>query len=179
MAISKERRNEVKESYVELLKQSRAVILTEFNELQVKKMEALRAEIIKVDGRFHVTKNTLLGLALEETGKPVPGDLLKGPTAAGFVLGEVPSVAKAFVDFAKGEDGFSIKGGILQEKVISASDVEALATLPSLDQLRAQIIGLINGPSQGVVSALANGVRQVINVVDAYAKLEESVEAAA
>jgi len=174
LAISKARRSELKDSYVELLTQSNAVILTEFSQLQVKKMEALRDEIIKIDGRFHVTKNTLLGLALEETGKPVPSDMLKGPTAAGFALGEVPTIAKAFVDYAKAEASFSIKGGILDQRILSAADVEALATLPSLDVLRAQLIGMISSPSRGIVSALANGVRQVINVVDAYAKSEDS-----
>lgn len=176
MAISKARRSELKESYVELIGQSKAVILTEFNQLQVKKMEALRDDIIKIDGRFHVTKNTLLGLALEETGRPVPGNLLKGPTAAGFALGEVPAIAKAFVDYAKAEEGFSIKGGILDQRILSTADVEALASLPPLEVLRAQLIGMISSPSRGIVSALANGVRQVINVVDAYAKSEDSVD---
>jgi large subunit ribosomal protein L10 len=177
LAISKERRQEVKAVYVDLLNQSNAIILTEFSELSVQKMEQLRDEVLKADGRFHVTKNSLLGIALEETGQPVPEALLQGPTATGFVFGAVTSVAKTFVDYAKAEEKFSIKGGILDKHILSAADVEALASLPSLDQLRAQIIGLINGPSQGIVSALANGVRQVINVVDAYAKQEESVEA--
>jgi large subunit ribosomal protein L10 len=88
----------------------------------------------------------------------------------GFALGEAPPMAKALMDFAKGEDMLSVKGGIMDSKMLTAQQIEDLANLPSLDQLRAQILGLINGPAQGIVSAVANGVRQVINVVDAYAK---------
>jgi large subunit ribosomal protein L10 len=178
LAISKERREELLAEYVDLLNNSRAVVLTEYKALEVKKMEALRAEVRKAGGAFHVTKNTLLRLALEQTGRPVPEDLLNGQTATGFALGEVPSLAKAFVDFAKTEDNLAIKGGILNEALLSSKQVEDLANLPSLDQLRAQIVGLISAPAQNVTSAVANGVRQLINVLDAYAKLEENAEAA-
>ena len=101
MAISKERREELLAEYVDLLNNSSAVVLTEYKALEVKKMEALRAEVRKAGGAFHVTKNTLLRNALEATGNPIPEDLLMGQTAAGFALGEVPSLAKRWSWFVR------------------------------------------------------------------------------
>jgi large subunit ribosomal protein L10 len=145
--------------------------------MEVKRMEELRAEVRKADGRFYVTKNTLLRIALQQTGRPVPEDLLKGQTSASFALGEAPALAKAISEFAKSEEKLTLKGGILNKDLLTSEQVEALAQLPSLDQLRAQIIGLISAPAQNITSAVANGVRQLINVLDAYAKKDDNAEA--
>ncbi|MCA9993316.1 MAG: 50S ribosomal protein L10 [Ardenticatenaceae bacterium] len=177
MAITKARREELLAQYIDLLNQSQAVFLTEFSAMEVKRMEELRAEVRKADGRFYVTKNTLLRIALQETGRPVPEDLLKGQTSASFALGEAPALAKAISEFAKSEEKLTLKGGILNKDLLTSEQVEALAQLPSLDQLRAQIIGLISAPAQNITSAVANGVRQLINVLDAYAKKDDNAEA--
>lgn len=177
MAITKARREELLAQYIDLLNQSQAVFLTEFSAMEVKRMEELRAEVRKADGRFYVTKNTLLRIALQQTGRPVPEDLLKGQTSASFALGEAPALAKAISEFAKSEEKLTLKGGILNKDLLTSEQVEALAQLPSLDQLRAQIIGLISAPAQNITSAVANGVRQLINVLDAYAKKDDNAEA--
>lgn len=178
MAISKARKEELVAQYKDLIEQSRAIFLAEYSGMSVKQMEALRKEVRNANGVFYVTKNTLLETALRQAERPVPEAFLTGSTAAGFAIEEVPSLAKALVDYAEKEDTLSIKGGILGNDLLSFEQVEALAKLPTLDQLRAQLIGLIHAPAQGVVSALTNGVRQVINVVDAYAKSEETAEPA-
>ena len=178
MAISKKRKDKLVAEYKALIDQSKAVFLADYSGMNVKELEGLRAKIREANGAFYITKNTLLRIALQESGQPVPDELLNGPVASGFALGEVPSMAKALVDFAKGVDKLSVKGGILESTTLTAQQVEDLANLPSLDQLRAQILGLINGPAQGIVSAVTNGVRQVINVVDAYAKSEDEENAA-
>ena len=98
MAINKERKQRLVDQYTELLKQSEAVFLTEYTGLDVKQMQNLRAEVRKADGRYLVTKNTLLHLAIEESGKPVPEDLLVGQVGSGFAMSEAPAVAKAAMD---------------------------------------------------------------------------------
>jgi large subunit ribosomal protein L10 len=130
----------------------------------------------KAEGIFRVTKNTLLLHALEEAGKPAPADLLVGQLASGFALNEAPTLAKALTDFAKEVEEFTVKFGILEDELLTAEQVKALASLPSLDELRAQIIGLIGAPAQNITSTVANGVRQVINVVDAYAQQADETE---
>lgn len=178
MAISKARKDELVAQYTELINESRAIFMTEYKGMNVKKMENLRDEIAKADGRFHITKNTLLKIALEQTDHPVPEEILKGQIATGFALSEVPTMAKTLVDFAKSDENMVVRGAILSGRILSVDEVEALAKLPSLEQLRAQLIGLINAPATNIASVITNGVRQVINVIDAYAKSEEAAEAA-
>lgn len=178
MAISKARKDELVAQYTELINDSRAIFMTEYKGMNVKKMEALREEVAKAEGSFHITKNTLLKIALEQTDHPVPEEILKGQIATGFALSEVPTMAKTLVDFAKTDDKLIVRGAILSGRILTSADVEALAKLPSLDVLRGQLIGLINAPATNIASVITNGVRQVINVIDAYAKSEEAAEAA-
>ena len=178
MAITKERKDELMARYLEWLEQSDVVFLAEYKGIPVKRLEELRGGVRQVEGVISITKNTLLEIALRDSGKAVPTDLLVGQMAAGFAMGEVPALAKALVDFAKTEDKFILKGGVLGNRILKPSDVEALASLPSLDQLRGQIIGLISAPARNVASTIAGGVRQLVNVLDAYAKLDENAEAA-
>lgn len=174
MAISKARKEELVAQYKDLIGGSRAVFFADYGGMSVKDMENLRAKVREVDGSFYVTKNTLLKIALEEMGQPVPEDVLLGQVATGFAMGEVPSLAKALVDFAKDEDDLKLKGGIMEGNLLASTQVEDLARLPSLDELRAQVIGLISAPAQNIASVVASGVRQVVNVLDAYAKSENA-----
>lgn len=173
MAISKARKDELVAQYKELIDKSDGIFMADYTGMSVKNMENLREKIREAEGGFYVTKNTLLKIALSESGRPVPDELLVGQVATGFALGEVPALAKAMVDFAKTADTLTIRGGLIVNDPLTVQQIEALANLPSLDQLRGQIIGLISAPAQGIVSAITNGVRQVINVVDAYAKSED------
>ena len=176
MAISKARKDELVAQYTELIEQSEAIFLTNYQGMSVKKIDSLRDEVVKAEGAFHVTKNTLLKIALEKAEIDVPEELLQGQLATGFALSEAPTLAKALVDYAKKEDALELVGGFMGSDYLQADGVEALAKLPSLDQLRGQIVGLISAPARNVASVLASGVRQVVNVVDAYAKKEEDGE---
>lgn len=178
MAISRARKEELVTQYVDLLEQSGALFVTDYTGLNVKSMEELRGEVRKADGALFVTKNTLLRVALEQTGKPIPEDLLNGQVAIGFSLGEVPTLAKALTDFAKKQEKLQIKGAIFGEELLSGDQVKELADLPTLDQLRSQLIGLVSAPARNLASVVAGGVRQVVNVLDAYAKKEEAESAA-
>ena len=106
-------------------------------------------------------------------------DLLIGQLGTGFAMNEVPTLAKALTEFAKEEEDLKIVGGLLDGELLSADEVKALAELPSLDELRAQIIGMLQAPARNLVGVFAGGVRQVVNVLDAYAKQEEEAEVSA
>lgn len=178
MAIDKERKDELVDEYRDLLQRSSAIFLTRYGGMTVKEMEALRLKIGDANGQINVTKNTLLSIALEQTDHTPPSALLNGQLATSFALGEVPALAKVLVDQAKANDKLQIIGGMLGNRLLTPKEVESLATLPPLDQLRAQILGLISAPAQGIVSAVTNGVRQVVNVLDAYARKDASDAAA-
>lgn len=176
MAISKQKKEELVAEYAELLEQSQAIFLTEYTGLDVRQLQQLRSEVRKAEGTYRVTKNTLLLLALEKSGKPIPVELLTGQLATGFALQEVPALAKTLTEFAKDQEQFAIKGGILGDKLLTAEQVEELAKLPTLDELRARIIGLIQAPLRNVVFTVSSSVQQVVNVLDAYARQEGESE---
>ncbi len=178
MAISKARKDELVAQYTKLIEESDGIFIAEYKGMNVKSMESLREAVDKAEGAFHITKNTLLKIALKQADLPFPEDLLQGQVATGFALNEAPTLAKAMVNFANDEDSLVIKGGVFSGRILTIDEVEALAKMPSLDQLRGQLIGLLNAPAQNIVSVVTNGVRQVVNVIDAYAKSEEAAEAA-
>lgn len=179
MAISKARKDELLAQYATLIDDSSAMFFAEYTGTSVKAMDDLRGKVYEAEGTFHVTKNTILSLALKNAEYEIPSELLQGQLATGFALNEAPSLAKALVDYADKSESLALKGGLLGNKFLTPAEIEALAKLPTLDQLRGQILGLVNAPARNIASVVASGVRQVVNVVDAYAKSEEeSAEAA-
>lgn len=178
MAISRVRKEELVEQYMTLIDESQAIFIAEYGGMNVKSFEELRHKVREANGSIFVTKNTLLIHALREKNRPVPEEMLHGQVATGFATGEVPTLAKALTEYAKTEANLKIRGGILDQNVLNVDQVESLASLPSLDQLRAQIIGLVNAPAQNIAGVIASGVRQIINVLDAYAKSEDGDAAA-
>ncbi|MFN2137788.1 MAG: 50S ribosomal protein L10 [Candidatus Promineifilaceae bacterium] len=173
MAISRTKKEDLVAEYTDLIAQSDALILAEYRGLAVKDMEALRDKVRTANGAIYVTKNTLLKRALEESGVDVPDDLLYGQVATGFALGDAPTLAKALVNYSDDEEKFVIRGGIMHMEILSDEQIKALATLPTLDELRAQILGVINAPARNIASVVASSVRQVVNVIDAYSKKQE------
>ena len=179
MAISRARKEELLAQYGELISGSRAIFLTEYKGMSVKQISALRDKVYESEGTFHITKNTLLQRALQDANMEVPADFLTGQLATGFALGEAPTLAKALVDFAKDDDKVVIRGGFIGDDFLTAEQVEELAKLPSLEQLRGQLAGLISTPARNIASTISSGIRQVVNVLDAYAKKEEEAAEAA
>ena len=168
MAISRAKKEELIKEYVEQLKSSEVVIIAGYRGLRVGDLQQLRANIREVDGGFVVVKNTLARRALEATGLPVEDDMLTGPIGFGFCRQNVTGVAKAMADFSKKNEMLTIKGGFMGAQVIDEAAVKNLASLPSIDVLRAQLLGLINAPATQLAGVLAGGVRQLVNVFNAY-----------
>ncbi len=171
MPITKARKDELVAQYVDLLERSNGFVVIQSAGLSVAAVDQLRAKIRAADGYYAVTKNTLLTKALQQQGWPVPDDLLKGPTSIAFGLENMPGVAKAVLEFAGDklfEERVAVKGGVMAGNIISAKQVDTVSKLPSLDELRAQIAGLIVAPATGVVSILNAATGQVVNVLQAY-----------
>ena len=175
MAITKQKKEELVTQYIEQLKDSQGVILTDYRGLTVGDMQTIRKAIRPTGGNFHVVKNRLLALALKEVGLSLPEEWLVGPTAIGFCHDEVPPVAKAITDAAKELETLQIKGGLVGTSVIGAEQVQAIADLPPKDVLLAQVLGTINAPATQVAGVVASGIRQILNVLQAHVdKLQES-----
>lgn len=179
MALSKKRRAEQIREYGELAKKSQALVIASYSGLDVKSMEALRRRVRESAGEFHVVKNTLVGLALKEAGLPVPEEMLTNSTAIGFAFSDVTGVAKAIADFTKESEFVTVKGGLMEGKILNAKQIEALASLPPLPVVRGQLLGVIHAPAARIAGAIAGGVRQVVNVVKAYADKDANAATAA
>lgn len=175
MAISKQKKVELVEQYVEQLKRSQGLILVNYQGLNVNQITGIRAALRPIGGRFQVIKNRLLVRALEEAEMSLPEEWLSGPTVVSFCFDQVPPVAKALVDAAKELEVLSIRGGLLGTSVLQPSEVQAIANLPSREVLLAHVLGTINAPASQMAGVIASGIRQVVNVLQAYVdKLQEA-----
>jgi large subunit ribosomal protein L10 len=170
LAISKERKEELVKTYNELIGKSTGMILIEYRGLTMKGMDPLRSKLRDAKGELHVVKNTLAQRALTAAGHHVPDELLTHSTAIGFAFSDVAGVAKALSTYAKESEFVSIKGGLLGDRILTSADVEALAELPPLPIVRAQLLGLLTTPASRLAGVVASGVRQIVNVVKAYSE---------
>ncbi len=170
MAIDKQTKQDLVAGYVEMLGRSQAVILADFKVMPTPTLNNLRAAVRNAGGGIHAGKNTLTAIALREAGMAVPEDLLVGPTIVGYCFGDVSAVAKAMLDFARDNaEKFEVKGGVMGNSVLSVNDVKSLATLPSIEVLRAQLIGMLQTPASRLVGTLAAPGRQIATVLKAFA----------
>lgn len=136
---------------------SDGAVLTEYRGLTVSELANLRRELAAAGGDYKVYKNTLVRLAIADSPQEAVRDLLIGPTAIAFVQGDVSAVAKALRDFARGNPNLVIKGGIVGDGLLSASEMRVLADLPSRQTLLAQFAGALSAPLQqlaGLIEAL-------------------------
>jgi large subunit ribosomal protein L10 len=168
LAISKERKEELLGEYAELIQKSEGMILVEYRGLNMKGMDPLRTKVRAAAGELHVVKNTLARKALADAGRQAPTELFTTSTAVGFAFSDLPGVAKALTTFAKENEFVKVKGALLGDRLLTAKDVEALAELPPLPVVRAQLLGLLSAPASQLAGVVASGVRQMVNVVKAY-----------
>ncbi|HWT13844.1 MAG TPA: 50S ribosomal protein L10 [Allosphingosinicella sp.] len=151
--------------------ETNVVVVTRNLGLTVAQSTALRNRMRDAGARYKVTKNTLALIALEGTTYAPLKDLLSGPTALATSADPV-AAAKAVVDFAKTTDRLEIVGGAMGETVLDASGVRSLAELPSLDELRARIVGLIQAPASKIARTINEPGAQLARLFAAYAAKE-------
>jgi large subunit ribosomal protein L10 len=167
LAISREKKEALVADYVEKIRRSNALIVTEYRGLKVKQLEALRRELRGADTEFVVSKNTLFARALADADMPVPESLLNGPTAVAFCFDELAAPAKTLSKWAKDTKILVLRGGMVGASVFDGAGVETLSQLPSQDELRAQVVGALQAPISGLVNVLAGQVRGFLTVLNA------------
>ena len=137
--------------------------------LTVAQSTALRGKIRDAGASYKVAKNSLARLAIKDTDYAGIGDMLTGPTAIATSVDPV-AAAKAVVEFAKTNDKLEIVGGSMGSQLLSTEGVKALASLPSLDQLRGTIIGLVQAPATKIAQLVTAPAGKLARVFGAYAK---------
>lgn len=149
------------------LKKSDYVILANFTGVTVADVADLRNKLAAENAEFHVVKNSSLRVAAEALGLPSIDSALTGPTA--IIVGGKNSAgaAKVVTEFFKAKQKVEVKAAVLSNKLITSADVQALAALPSLDVMRAQLLGLLNQPGTMMVRILNAVPSSVVNVLQA------------
>jgi len=153
------------------------VVVSQNQGLTVAEVTALRVKMRAAGVTFKVAKNRLANLALEGTRFGGLSPMLKGPTALAWSNDPV-AVAKTAVEFAKTNEKFVLIGGALGTQTLDVSGLKALAELPSLDTLRAGLLGMLQTPATRIAGVLQAPAGQLARVFGAYANKDEMAEAA-
>ena len=143
---------------------SSSIIVAQYSGLTVSESESLRKEMRDNGAKFKVTKNRLTKLAIAETNFKDISDLFKGPTAIAFSDDPI-APAKVAVNFEKKFENFKIIGGGYNGEKIDKDRINFLATLPSLDELRAKLIGLISAPAQKIATITVEPGSQIARLM--------------
>jgi large subunit ribosomal protein L10 len=134
---------------------AKAAFLVDFKGMTVEQVTALRKKLVPVESEMKVVRNTLAVRALmENKASEVLKDSLVGNNAIVFAFGEAPAAAKALSDFAKDVELLQLKVGVMEGSKLDVNGIKALANLPSKDVLRAQLLGVLAGPSRKFVQTL-------------------------
>jgi large subunit ribosomal protein L10 len=152
----------------EVFKSTKVVVVAHYSGLTVAQMQTLRRQMKQAGASVKVAKNRLAKIALEGAEVASIAPLLKGPTLIAF-SGDPVAAPKVAVDFAKANERFVILGGAMGKTALDSNGVKALAALPSLDELRAKLIGLIQAPATKIAQVVTAPAAKVARVVQAYA----------
>jgi large subunit ribosomal protein L10 len=154
-----------------VFKGANVVVVAHYSGLTVAQMQTLRKQMKQAGGSVRVAKNRLAKIALEGTDVASIGPLLKGPTLIAFSSDPV-AAPKVASDFAKAHDKLVILGGAMGKTALDANGVKQLASLPSLDELRAKLVGLIQAPATKIAQVVNAPAAKLARVVQAYASKE-------
>lgn len=152
-----------------LIQNNSTVLIVYYQGLSAAKMHALRGVMIQSQAKFKVIKNSLAKLAISNTPAACVSDILTGPTAMIFT-NEPASLVKNVSKFANENDKLIMIGGIVENQFVDKKAVEVLAKLPSKDELRAKLIGLLNAPATKLVTLISTPATNVARVINAYAE---------
>jgi len=159
----------------ETFQEAQAVFVADFKGIGMEALSGLRQKVREAGGDFQVSKNTLIKLASKDTPVAQLDQLMVGNNALGCTTGDPAALAKALTEFAKGNDKFVIKAGVLGEKFLDQAQVKALASLPSREAMLGSLLGTMNAVPTSLVRVLA-AVPQ--NLVYALAAIRDQKEAA-
>ena len=167
--MKKEQKERVVEELAGRLKAADTLLVADYRGLTMPQIDALRTRLLESGARFTVVKNTLTRRAAEAAGSDALLTLLEGPTAIAFLEadGDMLAAAKALADMARESRVLAIRGGVLEGRILSAEEVESLATLPPVEILRGQVLGAIVGPVNALLGLVTAPVQNLYGLIEA------------
>ncbi len=176
MAITKEHKQEILDTYEDWFKRSQAVILMEYTGANMKAMDSIRAKVRESGAEFHVIKNTLARRAFTKQGVQIPDEYLLKSTAVSFAFTDPAATAKALADATKGMSFVKVKGGFMGGQMLNAAQVKALAELPPLPVVRSQLLGVLQAPASKLVRTIAEPARSLAAVFRAFSEKDQAAQ---
>ena len=166
-------KREAKKEFVENIKnivnENNLILVFHYRGLSMSEMSDLRVQSFNSGSNIRVTKNRLTKIALADTDKSELSDLFEGPTAIAYSNDPV-ELTKLLADFSKTNEKLAIIGGIMNKEILTVEKIIELSKLPSLDETRAKLIGLLNAPAQRITGLVAAPAGKVANVINAFSK---------
>ena len=169
MALSRTKKDQVLAQYQAWVDKSQAVVLVEYSGLKMAQLDAIRAKLRETGGEFHIIKNTFARKIFEANGMSIPEGYLVKSTAIAFAFQDAAATTKALTEVTVKMDAIKLKGGFLGAQALSVPQVKALAELPPLPVVRAQLLGVLQAPASKLVRTIAEPARSLAFVVRAYA----------
>jgi large subunit ribosomal protein L10 len=173
LAVERAAKKEAVEELNAVFKTTSVAIVAHYSGLTVAQMQKLRMQMKQAGASVKVSKNRLAKIALEGTDVAAIGSLLKGPTVIATSKDPV-AAPKVAIDFAKANEKFVILGGSMGKTVLNVDSVKALASLPSLDELRAKLVGLIQAPATKLAQLANAPAAKLARVIQAHASKGEA-----
>jgi large subunit ribosomal protein L10 len=174
LPLTRREKEQAVETLRDRLERAEAVVVTDYRGLSVAQLSKLRRDLRARGAEFHVVKNSLTERALAEVGVSLPAELLTGPTGLAFLYEDLSAPTKALQDCAKETNILTIRGGLLSGKALDAKGINALADLPSREQLLAQLLGVIQGPQRQLVTVLNAPLRDLVSVLNAKVEADQA-----
>lgn len=167
----REKKKEVVQELADKLSRCNIAITTDYRGLSVAEMTELRRQLRQAGIEYRVIKNTLAGFAAQEAGKMGLTSVIEGPTAIAFSYEDITTPAKALVDYIRSSKSeLKIRGGLLNQRVLSASEVTTLATLPPREELVAKLLGAMQGNILSLVRVLNANIAGFLGLLNARMK---------
>jgi large subunit ribosomal protein L10 len=176
LAITRQKKEELVARYMELIKNSTALVFTNYQGTNVAQVRSLRSKLSETNTTYVVVKNRLLALALKESGRVAPEALLKNANGVAFIGEDVAKSVTALNAWIKAAKVLEVTGAILENSVIDAKGAETLSDLPTKEQTRAMLLGAINAPARTLAQMINAPSASLARVINAHA--DEQKEAA-
>lgn len=169
--MAREEKTAVVGAFQEKFRNATMAVVTDYRGLSVGKMTQLRSDVREAAGEYKVAKNNLVKLAIRDTAYQALEDFLTGPNGWVFAYDDPVNLSKALVKFAEANEALTIKGAVLDGTLLEPAQVKGLATLPSLPELQAQLLSLMQAPASRLLRTIQEPGSQLVRLL---AALKES-----
>ena len=165
--LTRQQKTDLVDGLAQKISEGKSVTVIDYKGLSANDMVSLKKRLRTVSAPLRIVKKSLLAIAMEKAGVKADRDTFDGQVAIAIATEDEVSAAKTIADFTKDNENVKFVGGVLENAVLSADEMKALAKLPGRDQLRAQVVGTLNAPVSGFVNVLAGNLRGLVTVLKA------------